>query len=566
MNSANIQKLIDGMTLEQKIGQMFIGNICGGESLDLARDNLEKFHFGSLQFSGVFERFMRGGHYLPCGVCGNEPLEDIARFLAEIKDASMEITGVPAIMGGDQEGGISSSIFRRRNVSLLPHQMGLGANGSLEDAYSAARMSAIEVKLLGLDMLYGPSLDVNTNPKNPEIGPRSFGEDPETVAAFGEQIIRAYADVGIISNAKHFPGRGHGQTNAHHELEVIDLDRARLDAVELLPFRRAIAAGVDSIMVGHTLFPALEPERVPSSLSRRVIGDLLRDELGFEGVIISDALTMFAISKNFEMPKACAMCLEAGADMIFMKVQDLYAPVFAAILDSVRAGRLTEERVNASVRRVIELKAKRGLFERPPFQPETVGQVVGCAENVETARRLARKAVVVLKNEGGLLPLAHPDKTAVLAVVPRDMNVILSNDIDLSHEMLPRSLKRHFGEVDYVLVDEQPNEVQAFEAIARAKNADIIVFGIYSAGASKEGLELLDELVKLGRPVAVLISGSPYVANELSDGVQAVICGFGVTPFMFDAVAEIMAGLASPSATLPVTVNEKMKRGFAVTL
>ena len=562
----DLSKLIDRMTLEDKIGQMFIGNICGGESLDLARRNLEQFRFGSLQFSGVFERFIRGGHYRPCGVCRNEPLEDVARFLADIKTASREILGVPVILGGDQEGGIGSSIFRRRNVALMPQQMGLGASGSLDDVYRSAQVTAREVKAMGLDMLYGPSLDVNTNPKNPEIGARAFSEDAQIVAAMGEQVIRAYADIGIISNAKHFPGRGHGAANAHHELETIDLDRERLDAVELLPFKRAIDAGVDSVMVGHTLYPTLESNRLPASLSPAIITGLLRNELGFEGVIIPDTLTMFAISKNFDVPTACAMCLEAGSDMIFMKVQDLYAPVIQAIIESVRAGRLTEERINASVERILRLKLARGLFDEIAFRPEAVTSVVGCAEHVEAARKLARNALVVVKNEDDLLPVADPGKASLTVIAPRDMNVVMSNDPVLSHDMLARALRDHFGVVDSIVVDEEPNEVQCFEAVARAKNADAIVFGIYSAGASDALHALLAEITELGRPVVVLITGSPYVTNDLPDAVRAVICGFGITPFMFDAAAAVMAGRETPGGTLPVTVNAQMKRGFAVKL
>jgi len=562
MTCEDIRQPIDKMTLDEKIGQMFMANICGGESLDVARRNFEDFHFGGLQFSGVFERFVRGGHYRPCGVCRNEPLEDVARFLADVKKAAVEITGVPVIMGGDQEGGVSSSIFRRRNVSLMPLQMGLGAAGSPEDAYLAARVSALEAKTIGLDMLYGPSLDVNTNPKNPEIGARSFGEDAEAVAALGEQVIRAYADVNVISCAKHFPGRGHGMANAHDELETIELDRARLDAVELVPFRRAIAAGVDAIMVGHSLFPAIEPERLPASLSERVIRGLLREELGFRGVIIPDTLTMFAISKNFDVPRACAMCLEAGADMIFMKVQALYEPVTKAIMDSVRAGRLTEERINASVERILTLKAKRALFHPAPFSREALAEVVGCPEHVEAARKLARKSLLVLKNDRGLLPI--PGRVSLLTVVPRDMNVILANDSNISHDMLPRYLKKHFENVETVLVDEQPTEIQGFEAVARAKNADVIVFGVYSAGASGRQLELLQNLLALDRPLVVAITGSPYLADRLPDDVRAIVCTFGATPPAFEAFADLLAGKLSPTAVLPVTVSARMCRGFSV--
>jgi len=563
MTDDDIQKLIDGMTIEQKIGQMFMGNICGGETLDLARRNFERFHFGGVQYSGVFERLVRGGDYMLCGVCRNVPLEEEAEFLEGMKAAAEEIVGIPVILGGDQEGGIAGSIFRRRNVSVMPRQMGLGAAGDPGNAFLAATITAREVKTLGLDMLYGPSLDVNTNPKNPEIGARSFSDDPEVVAAFGEQIIRAYAAENVISTVKHFPGRGRGAVNAHHELESIDVDRKTLDEVELLPFRRAIAAGVDSVMVGHTHFPVFDKERIPSSLSPAVVDGLLRQELGFDGLIIPDTLTMFAVSKNFGVPWACARCLEAGVDMIFMKVQDLYQPAIDAIKESVRAGRLTEERMNTSLQRILKLKRRRGLFDRTPFRRERVGEVVGCKEHADATAELARKAVLVLKNKDQALPVPNAERTSVLAVIPRDGNIVLSNDPVLSHDMLPRALGTCFGAVESVVVDETPTAIQAYEAVARAKNADIVVFGIYSAGPSGEQMKLLESIVALDADVFVLLTETPYVAAELPEDVRAVICSFGMIVPAFRAVADVMVGRLKAQARLPVAVSEDMPRGKA---
>ena len=391
MRAPDFQKIVDGMTIDQKIGQMFMGGVAGGESLEFARRNFEAYHFGSLQFSGVFERFIRGGDYRPCGVCRNAPLDEVAEFLFKVKQIGEEITGLPVIMAGDQEGSISNSIFRRRNVALMPSEMGLGAGGDPENAYWAARISAKEVKTLGLDMLYGPSLDVLTSPENPEIGSRSFSSDPEMVAVLGERFIKAYAEENVISNVKHFPGRGHGKGDAHRDLESIPLSRDELWKLAINPFQRAVAAGVDSFMIAHTLYPALEKERLPASLSPRIITGLLREEMGFDGMIMPDELTMFAISKNFGIPEACAMCLAAGADLIFMKVPELYVPTFEMVKRYLREGKLTEERVNQSVLRLLNLKFKRGLFEKKSFSRESVLATVGCAEHVAVARKRGAK-------------------------------------------------------------------------------------------------------------------------------------------------------------------------------
>lgn len=546
--------LINRMTLDDLLGQMFMGNICGGESVEFARANFTHFRFGALQFSGVFERFVRGGDYLPCGVDRNKPLDEVAAFIHAVKDAGREITGLPVIMAGDQEGSLSNSIFRRRNIAIMPSQMGFGAAGSVELAYRAARVSAREVKTLGLDMLYGPCLDTLTTAGNPEIGARAYSADPEVVAAMGIACIRAYAEEGVISNIKHFPGRGAGNTDAHRELESIGLDRASLEALAILPFKRAIEAGADSVMVAHTLYPALESERLPATLSPRIITGLLREELGFDGVVIPDDLTMFAISQNFGIPRASALCLEAGADMIFMKVPEQYGPSLEAVKESLKAGRLTEERIHQSVRRILALKAKRGLFTPAPFSRERVLATIGCAEHAAVAREAAERALTLVKHNG-ILPLKPSEKTAVLAVVPRDMNVVLSNDPVLSHEMLPAALRRYWPRTEAVVVDEQPTVPQAFEAVGRAKNADVIVFGIYSAGLPQALSEVLSEIVALGKPVIVLITNSPYAATLVPAETAAILCAFGISTAAFEAVADALAGELTPTGTLPVALD-----------
>jgi len=562
MAQIDIERILDGMTLDEKIGQMFMGDLAGGEGLDVARRKLETYRFGALQWSGVFERFVRSMDGIDCGVCENLPLDEVAQYLAEVKAASLEIMGVPVILCGDQEGGLENTIFRRREATLMPTQMGMGAVGSVEDVYRAGTVIAREMKLLGLDLLYGPSVDVNTNPENPEIGNRSFGEDPNTVAERGVQIIRACREQGVISAAKHFPGRGAGATDAHHHLERMELDRKRLESVELAPFRRAIEAGVDTFMMAHTVFPALDPDELPASLSPAVIR-FLREEMGFDGVIMPDALSMWAIANHFELAKAPALCLEAGSDMAFLKVEEYWEPAFEAVRESVRAGRLTEERIDASVRRILKLKLKHGLFNPPPFSAEEVRSVVGCAEHASIARDLARRAVMVLCNEGGVLPLNAGECGPVLVVVPRNRNIVLSNDPVLSHDMLPRALGRHVSEVQTTLVHKEPDREEAWTAVAYAKNARTIVVAVDSGGTTLGYLELIESLLALGKPLVVVLTAPPYAATKLPGGVPAVVETFGITVPLYEAATDVMFGTLKASGKLPVTISEEMPRGWA---
>jgi beta-N-acetylhexosaminidase len=558
--------MIDRLSLDEKIGQMFMGNICGGESVEFARRNFERFHFGALQFSGVFERFVRGGDYLPCGVCRNFPLDEVAQFIFRVKQAGREITGLPVIMAGDQEGSITNSIFRRRNVAIMPSQMGLGAAGSLARAREAASVSALEVKTMGLDMLYGPCLDVLTCPENPEVGARAFGGAPERVAAMGVEFIRAYAAHNVISNVKHFPGRGAGKGDAHRKLEAITLSRKCLETLSLLPFRRAVAEGVDSFMIAHTLYPALEKKRLPASLSRRIITDLLRKEMGFDGVVIPDDLTMFAISQNFGIPTAAAMCLEAGSDMIFMKVPEQYGPSVRRVKRFLREGRLTEERMNESLLRILKLKHQRGLFEAKRFSAERVLATVGSAGHTAVARRAARDAIVVMKNDQRTLPLDPSRVGSLLVIVPRDANVMLSNDPTLSHDMLARALQQRFSNVQLIVTDDAPTICQAYEALGRSKNVDAVIFGVFSTGISPGRLDMMKSILELGKPAIVVNTNSPRWITRLPRGVSAAICTFGLTAFSFEAVADVIAGKVRPTGRLPVRLSREMPQGFGVQL
>jgi len=550
----DFQKIIDGMTLDQKIGQMYMGNFCGGESVDFARQNFEKYHLGNLQFTSVFERFIRGGDYMACGVSPNAPLDEVAKLVYDVKQAGEEITGLPILVAGDMEGGISGSIFRRRNSSLMPNNMGLGACGDLENAYWAAKIVARECKVMGMDMLYGPCLDV-TRTESREIGVRSFSSDPKVCGEMAKAFIKAYDEEDVISNVKHFPGRGYGLGDAHHELESIDLSREDMWKMALYPFQKAIEAGVDSFMVAHTLYPAFEKEYLPASLSPRILTDLLRKEMGFDGMIIPDDLSMFAISKNFGLPEATAMCLAAGADMVFMKVPTVYGPAHEMIKKYVSEGKITEDNMNASLLRILKLKYKRKLFEKKPFSAEKVLSTVGCPEHKAVAVSAAQKAICVVRNRDNALPLKPEKAGRIMVVVPRDMTVVLANDENRSHDLFPNSLKRHYSDVQYVLVDENPNDQQIYEALGRAKNVDTIIFGVYHEGATPTLVQLMNHIVELSKPTYAVVTHSPYQATKLPKQISGIVCTMGISPFAFDAAADVIAGKAKATGKVPMDIT-----------
>jgi beta-N-acetylhexosaminidase len=281
--------------------------------------------------------------------------------------------------------------------------------------------------------------------------------------------------------------------------------------------------------------------------------------MGFDGLVIPDDLTMFAISKNFGIPQAAAMCLAAGSDMIFMKVPEQYAPSVTMTKQFLREGKLTEERINQSLLRILRLKFKRGLFEKRRFSARNVLSTIGCKEHAAVARCAARNSVAVLKNRSSTLPLRMKNKKSILVIVPRDMNIVLSNDESLSHDMLPRALQKHYADVQHVVVDEAPTQYQAYEASGRAKNADVIVFGIYSGGVSEAYLETMKSIMALQKTSIAVITNSPFMSTLLPSGIDSVICSFGLTPFAFEAVADVIAGKAKATANLPMKLNNNKK-------
>jgi beta-N-acetylhexosaminidase len=558
MTDADIQKIIDGMTIDQKIGQMFLGDVAADEPLESVKRNFEKNRPGGFEFSAVFQRLVRGGDYIPCGVARLRAPDQKAEFLWQVRKAAREIIGIPTMAAVGQEGGMENSHFRASPVVVTPNAMGIGAIDSPDDAYTAGRIASSQVKAVGIDQIFGPCLGVNTNPRNPEIAHRSLGDDPARVTELGEQILKAYRDNGIIATAKHFPGRGHGGMNAHSELEVIDVDRAHLDAYELPPFKRAIARGVPTVMTAHTIYPGFGDSELPASLSPVVIQRVLREELGFEGVIFPDDITMFAISNNFEIPIACATCIAAGSDMILMKVNDLIVPAIEKIKEYMLAGKISEEQINASLVRILKMKRDYGLFDIQASTAEAAKKVVGSKALVEAGADLARKAVLVARNEDNVLPLKCQ---APLIIVPRELNVVVANDPDRYHDMLERCLQPVMPRARTLVVDVEPTEHQRYESLAMARDADLVLFAIYgmsSIGSDAETgrgmMGLLDFVLEQGKPVVVLLTGVPYAAGQLPRKVKAVVCSFGISPYAFAAAANVMLGNQAPHGKLPVKV------------
>ena len=336
---------------------------------------------------------------------------------------------LPLLVSADLEAGagfrFDGVVHAPTNIWLggatrFPALMAVGASGDPGMAYEMGRVTALEARAIGVHVPFAPVLEVNNNPENPVINVRSFGEDPERVGLLGAAFVRGLQDHGVIATAKHFPGHGDTGVDSHIALPVIRVSRERMDSVELLPFRRAVDAGLGAIMTAHITVPEMTGARTPATLAPAVLTELLRDEMGFGGLVFTDAMDMAAVDRLYERGEAAVRALEAGADVILMP-PDLEA-ARDGIVAAVRSGRLSEERVDRSVLRVLRAKEKLGLERQRTVDLDRMREVVGVPPHLAVAREVANRSVTLLKDERELIPLLGTPTANVYSVTYRRPN------------------------------------------------------------------------------------------------------------------------------------------------
>jgi beta-N-acetylhexosaminidase len=326
-----------------------------------------------------------------------------------------KLAKVPLLVGGDFERGAS---MRVEGTTVFPHAMAFGAAGDPELTRAEGEVTAREARALGVQWLFYPVADVNNNPDNPIINIRSFGENPAAVAANVKAYVEgAHSDKKnpVLTTAKHFPGHGDTSVDTHLNLATITADRARLDALEFVPFRAAIAAGVDSVMTAHIAVPALAPADLPATLSPAILTGLLRGELGFKGLIATDALEMGGIAKGFDSGEAAVRAVEAGADALIMPADPEAA--IRALVRAVETGRMKRARIRESVARLLAAKERLGLARQRLGSVEALSDAINAPESNQKAQEVAERAITLVRNRGGVVPLA-PAARACFVVLP----------------------------------------------------------------------------------------------------------------------------------------------------
>lgn len=535
-------------TLRQKIGQLLQ---CGFDGLEPTEDILRLIQEHAIGGVILFARNVRDN-------------KQVAEMNAKLQQAALAAGGEPLWISIDQEGGMVARLTE--GVALMPGNMAIAAGGLPDAAYQAANVTGQELHALGINLNFAPDLDVNNNANNPVIGVRSFGESSQRVGDMGVQAIRGLQDAQVMAVAKHFPGHGDTDVDSHLDLPTIHHDRERIYDVELPPFRRAIEAGVDSIMSSHIYFPAFEPDKLPATLSRRVLTGLLREELGYEGVIMTDCMEMNAIAVHYGTVNAAVMAVEAGADTVLLSHRhDLQYAVVEALVNAVANGRISEARLDASVRRLLALKRRRGVTAAAvaaSAAAPTAGEAfarVGSSAHTETARALSEASVTRVRAEAGLLPLAAGKPTLVLGVQPAAVSQV--DEAYAAPTTLGRALRAQGAAVDERVVALAELAERVDELVELARGYEQIVIGSYNAAFYPAQGELVRRVMALGKRPIVVALRNPYDLLQFPD-VPAYIAVYESRPLALQSAAKHMLGLIPAVGKLPVSIGDLYSAGW----
>ncbi|MGG3282546.1 beta-N-acetylhexosaminidase [Paenibacillus solani] len=532
------------LSLEQKVGQMFI---CGFNALtpdEHAKILIEQYQVGGICY------FRRNVKTLP-------QLAELSESLQELASGSQKI---PLLISIDQEGGMVARIDHE-GISRIPGNMALGAAGSEEDSYKVAQIGARELRSLGVNMNFAPCLDVNNNSRNPVIGVRSFAEDPKVVAALGTAAIKGYQEEGVSATAKHFPGHGDTSVDSHLGRASVPHDIERLRSVELYPFTQAIKDGVDAIMTAHVSFPAIEPSDLPATLSRSVLTGLLREEMGFEGLIVTDCLEMHAISKEYGIPEGAIRAIEAGADCVLVshRLTEQTAAI-TAVIEAVKSGRLSMDLIDAAVERILALKERNTkLAEDLPIYP--IGEVT--EETQQYLADLAGRGITLVKDEGQQLPL-QPEK-AIAVIWPELLQATQVDEAWSKSYTLGDALRSYGVQADDLRVGTDMSDEEVEQALKAAEGYKQIVVATYTsesrlpAGQQK----LVSKLAELQDVSLVIVATrNPYDLNDLPS-IPTYLCSYENTPYYMNAVAGALIGKVTPGGKLPVSISDAYPMGWS---
>jgi beta-N-acetylhexosaminidase len=535
-----VENTLASMTRDEKIGQLIIPATVGmflsqnSEAFLQARRDITEFHVGGYHMLGEVNIL-----HEPAGV-------------ALLINHLQELSKVPLWITADFEGGVG---LRYIGATRLPRAMAMGATANPDMAYQAGRITAEEARALGVQVNFYPVVDVNNNARNPIINIRSFGGDPLLVARMARAYIRGSQEHGVMATAKHFPGHGDTSTDSHLELPIIDVDRARLNAIELPPFQAAIDEGVGGVMSAHIALPRIETGNLPATLSPMMLGGVLRGELKFGGVIFTDAMNMRGIAAHYPEGEAAVRAVKAGADIV------LYPPsveqAFVALKRAVESGEIKQARIDESVRRILTAKAKLGLDRERIVDIGKLDKTLGASENQRTAQQIIESAITLVRDKRGVLPLRLAPAHKVLFITMVDNGEGWRDGVP-GRAFFAELLKRHPNSIDVYVTDRSsPAELELIKKLA-AFSDTVIVNGFIRVSSFKGSIDmsegeinLLKHLSTIEKPFAFVLYGSPYLLSFVPE-LPTYVLAYEYYPAAEEAALKAVLGEIEFRGKLPV--------------
>ena len=554
-SNSTVRKWMRGMSLHDKVAQLVMMPIYG-EVTNTRSAAFRKYqhYVRDLHVGGVIVT----GHVLNGTVRNAEPFA-----MAALLNRLQKTSKVPLLVGADFERGTS---MRVTSTTAWPYSMAFAAAKDLDGVKYEAAETAREARALGVNWLFAPVSDVNNNPDNPIINIRSYGEDPAEVSTFVKAFIEgAHSDKAnpVLVTAKHFPGHGDTAQDSHLGLARLDADRQRIETVELEPFRAAISAGVDSVMTAHLAVPALEPENEPATVSSKILTGLLREELGFRGLVVTDAMDMQGLTSMFDTAEASVRSIEAGADMLLMpkKAEDAINGLMAA----VQRGRISRQRIDDSLAKILAAKARLGLNRKKVVVLDGIDDIVDSPEAEERAEQVADRAVTLVKDEKDALPLRHPETTCLIAMTESRRG---QQGQRLLEEVKKRAPNMFTATVDPAMSKEDLDQVaQKTSACTQIVAAAYVTVSAYRGNVALAGAfpDFLNELIAGKTPVMLAALGNPYLVRAFPN-VGTYVATYSPTPTSEAALAKALFGEIAVTGKLPVTIPGIAKYGDGVQL
>src|SRR3984885_11346259 len=552
---AAVRQLMRSMTLRDKVAQLIIMPIYGEHANTRSAEFRKYLHFiRDLHVGGVIVT----GHSLNGGVRNAEPYA-----MAALINRLQKLARTPLFVAADFERGAS---MRVNSTTAWPYSMAFGAAQDLAAVTEEGADTARDARAMGVNWVFAPVADVNNNPDNPIINIRSFGENPEQVGSFVEAYINgAHSDRKnpVLVTAKHFPGHGDTTEDSHMALPRLDADHDRIEAVELTPFRSAIAAGGDAVMTAHLNVPSLEPDNLPATVSSKIITGVLREELGFHGLIVTDAMEMQGLSAMFDSGEASVRAIEAGADVLLMPKRPEEA--IRALVAAVEKGRISRKRLDDSVNRVLAAKARLGLRGKKLVDLEAIADVVDSPESGERAQEVADRAVTLVKDSKDSLPIRHAETTCLVALTEgrrSQQGIRLIDEVKKrAPNMTTTVLDPGMSKADLDQVAEKTSSCSQIIAAA------FVTVSAYRGNVALPGgyPDFLNGLIGGKAPVMLASLGNPYLVRAFPN-VSAYLTTYSPTPTSEISLAKALFGEIAISGHLPVSIPGIAKYGDGIQL